>query len=209
METNLAFAAFLTNRMAEQDLSVHDVAVALDVPLESLAGWIDGSSLPADVEVESLARALSLPRSLVREALRRADEAPSEMDMAAEGDVVDEVIEQLDESTHDQVVPATVVASVVVDVPSSPIVEPVARAVDLLGSPWRLIRDRIDRGRERARAPTREVSYVEDSRQRMTYQLRAVFTVGGVLTMVIILRWAMGGFGSALSDLWSTLTGAL
>ena len=43
----------------------------------------------------------------------------------------------------------------------------------------------------------------------MTYRLRMIFTAAGVAVVALVLRWALGGLGSALADLWSALTDAL
>ena len=208
MDPSLAFATMLASRMAELALSTDDVADSLDVTVPLVDEWIAGETSPEDEKIEPLARVLSLPRSLVREACRRAHIGRQSLDPIVEDSAIEPTADApLTEATHHQPVPSVVMPAVLVD-PSFP-PDAVSRSVEMLGSPWRLLRDRLDRGRERARAPTDELSYLEDSQQRMTYHLRAVFTVGGVTAMVIILRWAFGGFGSALTDLWETLTGAL
>ena len=71
-----------------------------------------------------------------------------------------------------------------------------------------MVRDRLERRRQVDRAPTKEPSYLEDQRQVVTYRTRAALTAGGVLVLVVLLRWALGGFGDALGELWDSLTGA-
>ena len=208
MDPTLAFATLLASRMVELALSTDDVADGVDVSGALVDEWIAGETSPEDEKVEPLARVLSLPRSLVWEACRRAHITRQSPDPIVEdSSAVAAADAPLTDATHHQPVPSVVMPAVVVDPRFPP--DAVSRSVEMLGSLWRLLRDRLDRGRERARAATGELSYFEDSQQRMTYQLRAVFTVGGVTAMVIVLRWAFSGFNSALTDLWAELTGAL
>ena len=193
MDSPHAFASLLTDRMSEIDLDVDAVANGLDVDVDAVRSWMEGVSIPDDGEIPPLARVLSLPRSLLREARRRASDALDVDDLAEveepKLDIGDDDADgprdaTVEESVAVPLLAETVAAVAVVNEPP----EVASRAFELLRSPFELIRDRIAHGRDRSRAPTRELSYIEDQRQRMTYQLRAVFTVGGVMAMVLILR---------------------
>ena len=218
-----AFASLLIDRMEERDLTTASLAETLDVPTEVVEAWQHAESVPDDHDLVPVASALSLPRSLVREAIRRADEAFLEIES-------EEFSRQSDEAAtleHPAFPDGTAEGqnevgdpgSIHIADPTSAVAEPADRSayetpmVDLrsrtfeaLTTPWMLLRDRLDRRRATARAPTRELSYIEDTHQRLTYRLRGVFTAGGILAMIIILRWALSGFGESLGSLWETLT---
>lgn len=213
MDESLAFSVLLVGRMDELELALDDVVDGVDVGASDVQSWIDGTAVPEDGEIPPLARVLSLPRSLLREARRRADQALQHTDHAdaePEPEPTPAPVEPR-ESTLEQPVP--VAPAVMVATPPEMEIEPepdlVARILEVVRSPWDMLRDRVVAGRERAQAPTREESYIEDERQRLTYQLRAVFVSGGLIALVLILRWALAGFGSSLADLWDALTSAL
>ncbi len=50
--------------------------------------------------------------------------------------------------------------------------------------------------------PSEGLSYVETTRQRVRYWLRAALTIIVGVILVIILFWALGELGAALSDVW-------
>ena len=208
-----AFAVLLSNRCDELGLAPTDLADELELSTTEVDDWLSGATLPEDDTVEPLARALSLPRSLLREAIRRTDlpAAQPEDDLSAEPPLPMVEAPVLDvppaDSTLEQPIPVATSVIEEIEIPDEPGL--VDRFTERFGGPFRALQDRVDRQRSRSRAPTRTPSYIEDDQQRMTYRWRATFTVGGVLVLVIVLRWAFGGLGDALSDLWDTLIGAL
>jgi hypothetical protein len=50
--------------------------------------------------------------------------------------------------------------------------------------------------------PSEGLSYVESSRQRVRYWLRTTLTIVAGVILLIILFWAFGELGTALSDVW-------
>ena len=60
-----------------------------------------------------------------------------------------------------------------------------------------------------ARAPVTNPSYLEERDELITYRLRMIFAAAGIAVLVLLLRWALGGLGSAISDLWTALAEAL
>ena len=203
-----AFAALITSRTTELGISRDEVAGQLDVMVSTVEGGLEGSSFPDDDEIERLGRVLRLPRSLLREARRRS------VDEGAEPVTEPEPAPEPQPATAP---PSTLEEPVPVPAPTSDSTElfpatdrreAVSRAAEAISTPWRVARDRLERRRQVDRAPTKEPSYLEDQRQVVTYRTRAALTAGGVLVLVVLLRWALGGFGDALGELWDSLTGA-
>ena len=204
----------MSDRIDELDADPDQLAsdAALDPAL--VRSWIAGAALPEDDQIRPLAKQLSLPRSLLREARRVAEQSLEVEGSPAEPDVevpttdasAPEYEPLAQESTMEQ---AIVPAVVVQDVPEPDTPSSLERALELVRSPIEVVRARMERRKARALAPTEQPSYVEDDRQRTTYQLRAIFTAGGVIALALILRWALNGFGSSLADLWNTLTSTL
>ena len=211
--SNQEFAKLFTGRLAELDLSAGEVADQLDLPFTTVRGWEDGMSLPGDGDVEPVAQILALPRALVREALRRSADPGDEPDDPEHGE--DDVLG----TTEEIIAPEVITPGITIPGITNPGIramsataagpEIVSRATEMVKSPFRALKDRLDDRRWKARAPTANPSYLEDSRQRLTYRVRTVLTIGGVLALVLVLRWAFSGFGEALSQLWDSLTSAL
>ena len=212
----LAFANLISARRAEMGVEASDLATALGIPVDSLLVWEAGSGVPDPDVVKLVARELRLPRSLVIEAARRTEDAAASEGSPAlvlppvptdstfeDGSFEDGAFEE--SQTIEEAIP--VLGPMTTAPPVDPVEnDPLSRAADVLISPFRLLMVRIEQRREQNLAPTKTPSYMEDDRQRLTYALRAVFTAGGVIALTLILRWALDRFGSALGDVWETLT---
>ncbi len=201
-EGGLAFARLFAKRRDELDVSVLDIATRTGRPIEVVVGWEQGSAVPDDEELVDVSAALKLPMPLLEEALRRVHEhrmlaPPPEPDAG------------LDEDTLYNVEIVELEGEALADSPTQP------GTVPPESSEWsslKLIsraRQSVGRRRAMARAPVANPSYLEDSEETMTYRLRMIFAAAGVAVVALVLRWALGGLGSALADLWSALTDAL
>lgn len=193
-----AFSALISGRVTELGIPRDEVAGRLDVMVSTVEGWLEGTAFPDDDDIERLAGVLRLPRSLLREARRRSIEAvPAPEPVMVTPATLEEPV---------PLPPPTVEDNEIIAAPER--VEAVARATEALTTPWRLFQERIERRRQADRAPTKEASYLEDHRQLATYRARAAMTAGGVILLVLLLRWALGGLGAALGEVWQSLTGA-
>ena len=195
----LAFARLFAKRREEMDVSVVDIATRTGRPIEVVVGWEKGSAIPDSDELVDVSAALKLPMPLLEEALRRVDEhrllsPPPEPEAGLDEDTLYDIeiveLEEPDLATH----------------PGS---EPLELS-ELPGT--KLIsaaRQSLGRRRAMARAPVANPSYLEDSEETITYRLRMIFAAAGVAVVALILRWALGGLGSAVADLWGSLADAL
>ena len=204
----VAFARLFSQRRRELDLSVVDVAVRTGRPIEVVVGWDQGRAVPEDEEVDRVADILKLPKPLLKEALRRV--ADYRMDTPPpEGR--SESPEREDGSEESASITTEVLLSAAY--PSTAVTERLRELPDLAMrsflSMFSDMRRYRDRKRRLARAPTPFPSYTEDRDQLLTYRLRMVFTAAGLAVLALVLRWSIAGLGSAISDLWNALTGAL
>ena len=195
----LAFARLFAKRREEMDVSVVDIATRTGQPIEVVVGWEKGSAIPDRDELVDVSAALKLPMPLLEEALRRVDEhrklsPPPEPGAGLDEDTLYDIeIVELEEpalATHPEREP--------LDLSESPGTKLISAARQSLG-----------RRRAMARAPVANPSYLEDSEETMTYRLRMIFAAAGVAVVALILRWALGGLGSAVADLWGSLADAL
>lgn len=204
----MAFARLFSQRRRELDLSVVDVAVRTGRPIEVVVGWDQGRAVPEDEEVDSVADILQLPKPLLKEALRRVAnyrmDTPPPEDRSESPDPDDESEESAPMSTE---------ALLSAPYPSTAVRERFRQLPDLVTRSFLSMFSDLRRSRNRrrrlARAPTAFPSYTEDRDQLLTYRLRMVFTAAGLAVLALVLRWSIGGLGSAISDLWNALTGAL
>ena len=201
-EGGLAFARLFAKRRDELDVSVLDIANRTGRPIEVVVGWEQGSAVPDDEELGDVSAALKLPIPLLEEALRRVHEhrmltpppepaAGLDEDTLYDVDIVELEGESLAESP-------TQLGNAPLDTSGSPSLKLISRARQSLG-----------RRRDMARAPVENPSYLEDSDETMTYRLRMILATAGIAVVVLVLRWALGGLGSAVVDLWGALTDAL
>ena len=224
----IAFARLFSQRRAELDLSVVDIAVQTGRPIEVVVGWDRGTAVPDSDDLAKVAQTLRLPKPLLKEAQRRAvvyrkvnppldslPDAPSyreELPALVTKPGAEPAPATITESSIPPADAATAFASSAISTTSA-VASTVAGALsnvlsaasDMFGD----IRGAMSRRRRLARAPIAHPSYVEDRDQLITYRLRLVFTAAGVAALVLILRWSLGGLGSAIADLWEALNGAL
>ena len=198
----LAFARLFAKRRDELDVSVVDIATRTSRPIDVVVGWEKGSAVPDGDELVGISAALKLPMPLLEEALRRVDEhrlllPPPEPDVG------------LDEDTLYDIEIVELEGEALADSPTQP-----GSMSPESSDPysWKLIsraRRSLGRRRAMARAPVANPSYLEDSEETITYRLRMIFAAAGVAVVALVLRWALGGLGSSVADLWGALADAL
>ena len=195
----LAFARLFAKRREEMDVSVVDIATRTGRPIEVVVGWEKGSAVPDSDELVDLSATLKLPMPLLEEALRRVEEhrllsPPPVTDAGLDEDSLYDIeIVELEEpvlATHPE---------------SEPLEPSEFPGTKLISA----ARQSLGRRRAMARAPVANPSYLEDSEETITYRLRMIFAAAGVAVVALILRWALGGLGSAVADLWGSLADAL
>ena len=195
----LAFARLFAKRREEMDVSVVDIATRTGRPIEVVVGWEKGSAIPDSDELVDVSAALKLPMPLLEEALRRVEEhrllsPPPEPEAGLDEDTLYDIeiveLEEPDLATHPGSEP--------LELPELPGTKLISAARQSLG-----------RRRAMARAPVANPSYLEDSEETITYRLRMIFAAAGVAVVALVLRWALGGLGSAVADLWGALADAL
>lgn len=201
-DEGLAFARLFAKRRDELDVSVVEIATRTGRPIEVVVGWEQGNVVPDGDELADVSEALKLPMPLLEEALRRVHAhrmlaPPPEPDTMLDEDTLYDIeIVELGEGTPEDSAPEQESEP---DPPST--------------SSWSnlISRTRRSLGRRRvmARAPVTNPSYLEDREELITYRLRMIFAAAGIAVLVLILRWALGGLGSAISDLWTALAEAL
>ncbi len=84
-----------------------------------------------------------------------------------------------------------------------------AKGLALVSEAYESLARRFRRRRWASRAPTSLPSYVEDRKQRTTYQLRAIFTGVAIIVLILFIRWSWGQFADAFGSLWQTLVDAV
>lgn len=201
-EGGLAFARLFAKRRGELSVSLVDIATRTGRPVEVVVGWEKGSAVPDDEELVDVSAALRLPMPLLEEALRRVNEhrVPTMPPEPNTG---------IDEDTLYDVEIVELEGEALADSPTQPGGTPLDPT-----EPWqsKLISratQSLGRRRAMARAPVANPSYLEDREESITYRLRMIFAAAGVAVVALVLRWALGGLGSAVADLWGALTDAL
>jgi len=199
-DAGMAFAQLFSQRRRELDLSVVDVAVRTGLPIEVVVGWDQGRSVPDGDDLDKVSDFLKLPKPLLKEALRRvADHRldASGADLSRSPEPTEDTFEALIDAPY----PSTTVSERLRQLPDM--------AQRSFAGLFNDIRRFWSRKRRMARAPTAYPSYTEDRDQLLTYRLRVVFTAAGIAVLALVLRWSLGGLGTAIVDLWNALTGAL
>ncbi|MCY3578990.1 MAG: hypothetical protein F4Z36_00530 [Acidimicrobiia bacterium] len=201
-DEGMAFARLFAKRRAELNVSTVDIADLTKRPIQVVVGWEQGSSVPRDDELAVLSEALRLPISLMEEALRRVGEHEKPVGSAGSDSLSDEALYDVEIVPLEESVEDPVIDSLDVEPNGSAWSKLKLRAGRVFGP-----RDRSTPAQERD--PARSSSYMEDPEQQITYRLRMVFSAAGIAILVLVLRWALGGFWAAVTDLWSSLTGVL
>lgn len=196
-----AFARLFSQRREDLGLSMVDIAVQTGRPIEVVVGWERGLSAPGLDDLPQVAQALKLPIPLLEEALRRAAQHRRPPDASSQGT---EDTGALEISFEDG-------SAARPDDSSTDAFEPGGRpgAFSFLDAVRTRVLEPLARRRRRARAPAAQPSYLEDRDELITYRLRMVLTAAGVAVLALVLRWSLGGLGSAAADLWEALTAAL
>ncbi len=78
----------------------------------------------------------------------------------------------------------------------------VVTAVSKLSGSTMALERRPSRTPSTAPAPTSD-NYLDDPEEERRYRVRAVLTFAAMLALFIFLRWALGGMGEAIGQLWS------
>ena len=201
-DEGLAFARLFAKRRDELDVSVVDVATRTGRPIEVVVGWERGNVVPDGDELADVSEALKLPMPLLEEALRRVHAhrmlapPPEPDDMLNEDTLYDIEIVKLDEEPSE-------------DSSADPESEPHPPSASSWSNLISKARGSLGKRRVMARAPVANPSYLEDREELITYRLRMIFAAAGIAVLILILRWALGGLGSAFADLWAALTDAL
>lgn len=208
----MAFARLFSQRRSELDLSVVDIAVRTGRPIEVVVAWDRGGAVPDTEEIPQVAETLRLPKPLLKEAVRRVSEyrqgIPA-LDLPAESAALPTEEPTFDETSPTDAVPESSSPTSLDRTRFDQARHMVTVALDTLGNMFTELRLSVGRRRRAARAPVDQPSYMEDRQQVVSYRLRMVFTVAGVIALTLILRWSLTGLGSAIADLWNALTGAL
>ena len=203
----MAFARLFSRRRLELDLSVVDVAVETSRPIEVVVGWEQGRAVPDGDDVAKVSELLKLPQPLLDEALRRVADHRLDVlppDRSEPPEPEGDTPESTSESREALIIapyPSTAFTDRLRQLPGLAKRSFVAMFSDM--------RQSLSRKRRMARVPTAFPSYTEDRDQLIVYRLRVVFTAAGVAVLALILRWSLGGLGSAVADLWNALAGAL
>lgn len=208
----MAFARLFSQRRSELDLSVVDIAVRTGRPIEVVVAWDRGGAVPDTEEIPQVAETLRLPKPLLKEAVRRVSEhrqgIPA-LDLPAESAALPTEEPVVDGTSPTDVAPEASSRTSMDRARFDQARHMVTVALDTLGNMFTDLRQSVGRRRRNARAPVDQPSYMEDRQQIVSYRLRMVFTVAGVIALTLILRWSLTGLGSAIADLWNALTGAL
>ncbi len=204
----MAFARLFSQRRGELDLSIIDIAAQTGRPIEVVVAWDRGDAVPDPDDIPMVADILRLPKPLLTEALRRvgvhrqdtAHPEPIPIDTSSSSPAGQSIPQEPapDDPLEKTVRDRTTLVNRIVGV-----------AWDSLGNLFNELRQTMGRRRRAARVRTTMDSYTEDPEQVVTYRLRMVFTVTGVIVLALILRWSLTGLGAAVTDLWTALTGAL
>lgn len=196
-EGGMAFADLFSQRRDEIGLSMVDIATRTERPIEVVVAWDRGRMVPDRGEVEKVAETLRLPEALLHEALRRVAEYREGAAVLESGAAGLDDPEVESEPKSDEGARLTRIR------PARRLRLPSLRRLSAS------VRKSMERRRRLARAPVSQPSYLEDRDQMVAYRLRTVFTVAGIVVLILVLRWSLGGLGSAVADLWQALTNAL
>ena len=206
-DEGMAFARLFSQRRDELDLSMVDIAVQTGQPIEVVVAWEQGMSVPDAGGLPEVSQILRLPHPLLEEASRRVavhqQNTPPPSDVPSpEPDDTGQMSISFEEGPAAAALPDDGSADIFAtgDRPS---------VVSYLDSVMTRIRESITRRRHRTRTPAVRPSYLEDRDELITYRLRMVLTAAGVGVLALVLRWSLGGLGSAVADLWEALTAAL
>lgn len=206
-DEGMAFARLFSQRREELDLSMVDIAVQTGRPIEVVVAWEQGMSVPDAGDLPEVGQILRLPLPLLEETSRRVaahqQDTPPPSDIPSpEADDTGQLSISFEEGSPATAPPEDGSADIFApdDRPS---------VVSYLDSVVTRMRESITRRRLRARTPAARPSYLEDRDELITYRLRMVLTAAGVIVLALVLRWSLGGLGSAVADLWEALTAAL
>ena len=121
MSTNgrMAFARLFSQRRANLDLSVVDVAVGTGRPMEVVVSWEQGSAVPSGDELARLAEVLALPKPLLEEALRRVTDYRREV--ATRAPPEPESKPESPDGVREEAPPEPTTASVLATMPDKPL----------------------------------------------------------------------------------------
>lgn len=192
MTEETGFASLLAQRREELGLSREGLAGRLQWPEEAVEEWENGVSVPGAADVTAVATAVSLPASLLREAIRVSGGLPETVPPPPYQPELDAPREP---SPADSGEPPPVSRS--------------GSARLRISSVFNRASAAFAQRRRLAKAPSAVPSYLEDPDQVVTYRARMVFTTAGVLILILLFRWALGGLTSALADLWNAFRAAL
>lgn len=191
MTDGTGFALLLEQRRGELGLSREELAERLNLPEEVVEEWENGISIPGASDVTTVATAVTLPASLLREAVRQSGPLP-------------------------ETVPPEPYQPELTAAPPDPPADDQPPPPDRSRSARRRISSLFDRAgaafarrRRLAKAPAASPSYLEDPDQVVTYRVRMVFTTAGILVLILLFRWALGGLTSAVADLWNAFRSVL
>ena len=203
----MAFARLFSQRRETLDMSVVDIAVQTGRPIEVVVGWDQGTVVPDIDDLTKVSEVLKLPQPLLEEALRRVTDhggdsaldpqSPQESDNETDPQTAGEPAA----ASRGTLIPASLASATFTD-----------RLSQIPQQMWRSVTswpESLSRRRRMERVPTAYRSYLEYRDQLIAYRLRIVYTAAGVAVLAMILRWSLSGLGSAITDLWDALTGAL
>lgn len=206
-DEGMAFARLFSQRREELDLSMVDIAVQTGQPIEVVVAWEQGMSVPDTGDLPEVTQILRLPLPLLEEAARRVaahqQNTPPPSDIPSpEADDTGQLSISFEEGPSAAAPPEDGSADIFAPDDRSSV-------ASYLESVLTRMRESITRRRLRARTPAAHPSYLEDRDELITYRLRTVLTAAGVIVLALVLRWSLGGLGSAVADLWEALTAAL
>lgn len=189
MADGAGFALLLEQRRGELGLSREELAERLDLPEEVVEEWENSVSVPGASDVTAVATAVSLPASLLREAVRQSGGLP--------------------ETVPPQPYQPELADAAPPEPPDDDQPEDSRSARLWISSLFDRAGAAFARRRRLAKAPAAALSYLEDPDQVVTYRVRMVFTTAGILVLILLFRWALGGLTSAVADLWNTFRSVL
>ncbi len=186
-------AEIIQRRRVELGLSQAQLGERLGRAASTVRRWERGDASPPESIMATLASALQVSERDLAVAFGADDPGP-------------------EPQPNPQPEPARVSAAVE-DQPTVAAPAPAASAVDRAGqkaaaasstvaSPPQQ-RRRSPRLRAPALATNEGLSYLEDSRQRVRYWIRAALTIVVGIILLLILVWAVGELGAAIGEVWS------
>lgn len=194
-------AEIIRRRRAQLGLSQEQLAERIGRAASTVRRWEKGEAVPPDGVISALATALQVaPRDLA----------------VAFGESGDEESETTPDPTT--AAPAAPRTAAPPPAPSGRATEPpideqatVAAATAVAASavakapvaaPPQQPKRRSPLWRAPALDPSEGLSYLEDSRQRFRYWLRAALTIVAIIILLMLLMWAFGEFWDALGKVW-------